>query len=162
MDRYAAIVKYKTSFYTFYFPVRLAMAMAGISDPELVRHVRTVTLELGHFFQVQDDFLDCYGDEGVTGKVGTDIGDCKCSWLFVKAVEKCTEEQRKTLWDNYGRNEGVDAVKSLYNQLGLVEEFRKYEKETYARIETHISQMNERLPKQLFSDMLNKIYGRKA
>ena len=45
----------------------------------------------------QDDYLYCYGDLAVTGKVGTDIEENKCSWLVVQALEKVTPEQRKLL-----------------------------------------------------------------
>lgn len=68
MDRYSSIARYKTSYYSFKMPVALAMYLAGIYRPELHRQSKHVLLEIGHFLQVQDDFLDCFGDPEVTGK----------------------------------------------------------------------------------------------
>ena len=41
--------------------------------------------------------MDCYGDPKITGKVGTDIEDNKCSWLVVQALAKANAEQRALL-----------------------------------------------------------------
>lgn len=38
--------------------------------------------------------MDCFGDPAVTGKIGTDIEDGKCSWLAVVALQRCSKEQR--------------------------------------------------------------------
>lgn len=70
---------------------------AGIDDPELHRQAKTILLEMGHFYQVQDDYLDCFGDPEAMGKSGTDIQDGKCSWLAVVALQRINKEQRKTM-----------------------------------------------------------------
>jgi len=133
-----------------------------MTDPELKRQVEKVTLEIGHFFQVQDDYLDCFGDTEVTGKIGTDIQDCKCSWLFVTALEKATPVQREVILANYGQDEEskITAVKNIYLEMGLPDLYQKYEEESYNLITTHIQQMSPALPKRLFNEMLAKIYHR--
>jgi len=46
---------------------------------------------------MQDDYIDCFGDPELTGKVGTDIEDNKCSWLIVQALSRANHEQRAAL-----------------------------------------------------------------
>lgn len=103
MEKYKTIVANKTAYYSFYLPVALAMHMAGFKDPEMFRQTKTILLEVGNFFQAQDDFIDCFGDPTVTGKIGTDIQDGKCSWLAVVAMQRASNEQKKIMKECYGQ-----------------------------------------------------------
>ncbi|XP_034940185.1 farnesyl pyrophosphate synthase [Chelonus insularis] len=165
MDRYNAIVKYKTAYYSFVMPVTLAMDFAGITDPEMHRQAKTILLEIGHFFQVQDDYLDCYGDSKRTGKItGTDIKEGKCTWLAVVALQRVTPSQRKIFEECYGYNddEKVARIKQLYDDLGLSTTYAIYEEESYNLMNTHIQQISRGLPHDLFFKILSKIYRRNA
>lgn len=165
MKRYNGIVKYKTSYYSFFLPVALAMNMAGIKDPELYKQSKRILLEMGQFFQIQDDYLDCFGDIGVTGKAGTDIMTGKCSWLIVMAMQRASPAQRKVLEENYGMDEQdkVDIVKGIYNDLQLPKIYQKYEEVFYNDIQTRIQQISSAkgLPHEVFNNILDRIYRRK-
>lgn len=86
-SRYNLIVKYKTAFYSFYAPIALGMIASGVYDKASLDAARVICIKMGTYFQIQDDYLDCYGDPSVIGKIGTDIQDKKCSWLVVQVSE---------------------------------------------------------------------------
>jgi farnesyl diphosphate synthase len=102
LETYMRIVTYKTAFYTFYLPAASAMHLSGLTDPAAFALARDICVRLGQFFQIQDDYLDCYGDPAVIGKVGTDIEDNKCSWLVVQALTRCTDAQRTVFQARHG------------------------------------------------------------
>ncbi|XP_025947287.1 farnesyl pyrophosphate synthase isoform X4 [Apteryx rowi] len=161
-QRYKAIVKYKTAFYSFYLPVAAAMYMTGIDSEEEHANAKAVLLEMGEFFQVQDDYLDCFGDPELTGKVGTDIQDNKCSWLVVECLRRVTPEQRQILEENYGckEPEKVAKVKELYETLGMRAVFQEYEENSYQHLQELIKKHANRLPKEIFLGLAQKIYKR--
>lgn len=162
LDKYNAIVKWKTAFYSFYLPVAAAMYMAGISDDINHSCAKTILLKMGEYFQVQDDYLDCYGDEAVIGKIGTDIQDNKCSWLVVTALQISTPEQVAILKENYGSSEQdkVERVKLLYKELNLEQAFRDFEEQSFQEILTLIEKGHGDLPQELFKALVQKIYKR--
>lgn len=161
IERYRSIVKYKTAFYSFYLPVALGMIMAGLSDTKVYQQAKEILCIMGEYFQVQDDYLDCYGSPEVIGKIGTDIQDKKCSWLVIKALEKATPEQRKVLEDNYGQHDmaKVNRVKALYVELDVENEFKRYEEASYQELQRLIGEVKN-MPKDVFEFLLKKIYKR--
>lgn len=157
----ARIYKYKTSHYTFYLPVALGMRLAGVTDEGCYQTAKKICLEMGYYFQAQDDFLDAFGDPEVTGKVGTDIEENTCTWLVVQALQVASEEDRRVLQEHYGKKnkKDSDAVKELYVRLGLKEKFAKFEQESYESMKRNIAAVDN-MPTGAFEFLLAKIYKR--
>merc|ERR1719460_3575686 len=134
LDRWRAIVTYKTAFYSFYLSVAFAMTYAGIEEQGAYDAARTILIKMGVYFQAQDDFLDCYGTPEQIGKIGTDIQDKKCGWLFCNAYHHiATPEQKAILKTNYGfwDDAKVEVVKQLYRDLDLETLYHAYEEQSY-------------------------------
>lgn len=80
---------------------------------------------IGLAFQIQDDYLDVYGDPKVFGKkIGGDILCGKKTFLLINAFNKADEATRKrlqALLDNHEMpaEEKIQAVTEIYNQIGI-------------------------------------------
>lgn len=131
LDEYKRIVKYKTAFYSFYMPLACGLIVASVSDAAIFAETKSICLMMGEYFQIQDDYLDCYADPKVLGKVGRDIEERKCCWLVVQALQRVNAEQLKILQDNYGKDDAecVKRVKQLYVDLNMTEIFKQYEEQ---------------------------------
>ncbi|RJE24333.1 farnesyl pyrophosphate synthetase [Aspergillus sclerotialis] len=164
MDKYMFIVTYKTAYYSFYLPVALALHYLQLATPKNLCQTHDILIPLGQYFQVQDDYLDAYGDPSVIGKIGTDIQDNKCSWLINQALQRCNEEQRKTLDAAYGRKDAeLEAkVKAIFKDLELEKVYHEYEESTVGDIRKKIAAIDETggLKKEVFETFLGKIYKR--
>jgi len=139
--------------------------MANRSSKQDHEMVEQILLKIGHLFQVQDDYLDCFGDSFITGKIGTDIEDGKCCWPIVTALQVCNERQKALLQQHYGRKEfeSVKQVKDIYNQLNLENLFKEYENNAYNEILQFIDQMRSitDLPTAIFNEPFSQAYGRR-
>lgn len=164
LEKHSFIVIFKTAYYSFYLPVALAMYMSGINDEEDLRQVKDVLIPLGEYFQIQDDFLDCFGTPEQIGKIGTDIKDNKCSWVVNQALLHATPEQRKLLDNNYGKkdDESEARCKQLFKDMGIEKIYHDYEESTVQKLRQHISQIDESrgLKKDVLTAFLNKVYKR--
>ncbi|KAE9019122.1 hypothetical protein PR003_g13459 [Phytophthora rubi] len=141
VESYHQIVINKTAYYRFFLSAASAMFLNGVVDQASHDQAKKICVQIGEYFQIQDGFLDCYGDWKVIGKVGTDIQDNKCGWLVVQALDRATPEQRELLKRNYGRNDpdAIAVVKKLDNELDLASVYHRYEDETYKTLSEEIA-----------------------
>ena len=76
--------------------------------------------DLGMAFQIDDDYLDAYGDQKVFGKpIGGDIINGKKSWLTIRALEKTGN---RAGFMRVFKSQDVAAVKRQYDALGVPED----------------------------------------
>jgi farnesyl diphosphate synthase len=164
MDKYTFIVIYKTAYYSFYLPVALALHYLQLASPSNLKQAHDILIPLGEYFQIQDDYLDAFGDPSVIGKIGTDIKDNKCSWLINQALLKVTPEQRKLLDEDYGRKDNAKEarVKKLFSELQLEKIYQEYEEKRISEIGRMIDAVDESegLKKDVFETFLRKIEKR--
>lgn len=88
-------------------------------------------INVGMAFQLQDDYLDSFGDEQTFGKaIGGDIVANKKTYMLLKALEVATPQVKSEIqaWlekSTFDREEKVKAIKQIYTQLEIPKEAKK-------------------------------------
>jgi len=122
-EEYIEMIRLKTSV-LLACALKIGAILAGASKEDADNLYRFGE-QIGLAFQLQDDFLDVYGDTRVFGKaIGGDITSNKKTFMLINALNHANEEQRRQLesWigaTEFDRDEKVAAVTRLYNEIGI-------------------------------------------
>ena len=120
ISEYLKMIEYKTAVL-----VAAAMQMGAIianASKENQQKCFDFGKNLGIAFQLQDDFLDAFGDPKTFGKqVGGDIIENKKSYLYLMAMALGSEADKRKLKTLYGKN-SVNSVEKIAMVLKIFEQ----------------------------------------
>lgn len=128
--------------------VAAAMKMGAIiaeASSEESNKIYDFGLNLGIAFQLQDDYLDTFGDAAVFGKqIGGDILENKKTFLYLTALEVSTDQDKTKLLSFYNSTEEnigkVEAVTNLFRENKIPEitisEIEEYSNKAFEILET--------------------------
>ena len=111
------ISRLKSGKYTVERPLHLGAALAGRLD-HLAAPLTCYGLPLGEAFQLRDDLLGVFGDEGITGKpVGEDLREGKPTLLYAMAVQQASDADAAVLARYGAADLDEDEVAALQDVL---------------------------------------------
>jgi geranylgeranyl diphosphate synthase, type II len=122
IPEYLKMIEYKTAVL-----VAAAMKMGAIiaqTSEENANLIYDFGLNLGLAFQLQDDYLDAFGNPETFGKqVGGDIIENKKTYLYLKAIEFSKPEEKLQLLHYFSIQpednlDKINAVKKIFNASG--------------------------------------------
>lgn len=123
-------------------------AIIGNASQKDIENIHHFGENLGMAFQLQDDYLDVFGNEKTFGKkIGGDIISNKKTYLYLKAYDVAQGEDRKTLKQHFIKNHPdnnlkVQKIKELYLKLGI-NKITESEIQHYYKIATyHLKKIN--------------------
>lgn len=137
LDAYLEMIRLKTAV-LLGSVLKIGAIVAGANDKNQ-KAIYYFGINLGLAFQLQDDILDCYSDVNVFGKMtGGDISDNKKTYLYLKALELASEDDRNHLLNLFkmpkGRNEEkIQAVLNIYDKYNVKNIVEKLMTEYYEK-----------------------------
>ena len=122
-EEYIEMIRLKTSV-LLACAMKMGAILAGASDAD-ANNLYKFGEQIGLAFQLQDDFLDVYGDSEIFGKsIGGDIVSNKKTYMLINAFNCSTVAQKAELarWitmNTPDADKKIAAVTQLYNDIGV-------------------------------------------
>ena len=129
IENYIQMITYKTSVLVG-AAMKMGAIVANVCDNEAEK-IYQFGLNLGIAFQLQDDLLDTFGNAETFGKkIGGDIDENKKTFLYLKALEVCSENDKNELLNLYSSKSSdsskIVAVTNIFSE-NKIEELTKNE-----------------------------------
>ncbi|SHI85188.1 polyprenyl synthetase family protein [Aquimarina spongiae] len=165
IPEYMKMIEYKTAVLVG-AALKMGAIVAGASD-----QCKTAIYDFGRLlglaFQLQDDYLDAFGDPETFGKqVGGDIIENKKTFLYLKAVEFASENEEKQLRGLFSLNpedpsEKISTVKSFFETTGARDSIRAeieaYTQKAFAALDSlSISEDKKEMLRLFGSTLMNR------
>ncbi len=122
-DEYLLMITYKTAeLIGVAMKMGAIIANAPIADQEKIYEFGK---NLGIAFQLQDDYLDCFGNENDFGKkIGGDIIERKKTFLYIKTLELISDDEKSNFISLYNSpydnsKDKITLVKDMYNKCNI-------------------------------------------
>ncbi len=166
-DEYLEMIRLKTSV-LLACAVKIGALLGGASEEDSDA-LYDFGEKIGLAFQVQDDYLDVYGNFSVFGKkIGGDILCNKKTYLLINAYERANKQQREELdaWissTDFDPQKKIDVVTRLYNEIGIRELCDEKINEYFQLAERSLEKVN--LPQEQKIHLWNyalQLLGRKS
>ena len=165
IDEYLKMIECKTAVL-----VGAAMQMGAIvADASLKdqQNIYEFGKNLGIAFQLQDDYLDAFGDPKTFGKqVGGDIIENKKTYLYLKALEFSSDEDALQLQHLFGispsnNHDKIETVKQLFVASGSAhatqQEIKNYTNKAFSVLEDiAMSEDKKQVLKQFGEQLMNR------
>ena len=130
IDDYMMMIRLKTAV-LIACSMKLGAIIAG-ADTFSADKIYAAGIELGLAFQLQDDFLDAFGDISKFGKtIGGDIATNKKTYLFLKSHQLADAQTRQNLTDLF-LGPGTDSDKKI---SGIIEIYKQLHIDEITRME---------------------------
>jgi len=162
IDQYLTMIKYKTAVLVG-CALKMGALIGGASQADQ-QALYTFGIGLGLAFQLQDDYLDVFGDPETFGKqVGGDIIENKKTFLYLKALELAGEQEARELRDLYSiktrdPQAKVQRVTQIFKSSGSADDarelIRKYTDQAFEQLESLDLPENRKTVLREFGDWL--------
>lgn len=165
IEAYLKMIEYKTAVL-----VGAAMKMGAIvakAASECQNAIYDFGKNLGIAFQLQDDYLDVFGDAKTFGKqIGGDIIENKKTFLYIKAFEFSDTSDKRQLEHLYSLSpsdpsEKIETVKYIFENSGAAEatrlEIEHYTNKAFSVLENiNISETNKETLRAFGNNLMNR------